>query len=98
MVGIGIGNVQRRRRVDAGQTPQGNQAIVVGLGIVARPTAAKEAKSVVAAIGRGVLEPSPIKLRGHVRSALVVSAVPSKLERKQSDGEQQQEEGNGGDG
>ena len=32
MVALEIGNVQWRRGVDAGQPPQGNQAIVIGLG------------------------------------------------------------------
>ena len=50
MVAIEIGDVQRRRRIDAGQTPQGNQAIVVGLGIVLRPAAAIAAKPIAAAV------------------------------------------------
>jgi hypothetical protein len=58
MVALKIGHVQRRRRVDARQTPQGNQTIVIGLGIVLRPTAAIAAKP--AAIGGIVLEPNAI--------------------------------------
>src|ERR1700677_2072340 len=52
MVAIEVGDVERRRRIDAGQTPQGNQAIVVGLGIIPGPTPSKEAKPASAPGGR----------------------------------------------
>src|SRR5437660_11742701 len=91
VVAIGIGNVERRRRVDVGQTPQGDQAIVVRLGIIPGPTAAKEAKPAAAA-GRGVHQAGPIKLRGYGGSVLVVlAAPPAELQRKQPDGEREQD-------
>ena len=98
MVAIEIGNVERRGRIDAGQAPQGNQAIVVGLGIIARPAAAEEAKPAAAAVAGSVLEAAPIELGGDVRSAVVFVAVaapeapePSELHREQSEGEEKQE-------
>jgi hypothetical protein len=100
MVAFEIGDVERRRRVDAGQTAQGNQAIVVGLGIIPGPTAVEAAIAVAGAVGvaRIVLEPAPIKLRRHARTVrIVVSRAaelePSALHRKEREQERDAEDG-----
>src|SRR5580704_4644731 len=80
------------------QTPQGNQAVVVGLGIILGPAFAKAAVSVAAAaggVGR-IPETAPIKFRGNVRAGLVILAAKS-LQRKQPEaGEKHQKNGEDG--
>src|ERR1700733_2762967 len=96
MVAIEIGDVQGRGRVDAGQTAQCDQAIVVGFGIIAGPTPAKEAKAAAAA-GQRELEPAPLELRGYVLAVGVIVGVTAAesgeavLHGEQTEGEEEQE-------
>src|SRR5579863_1767825 len=88
MIAIDVRDVQRRRRVDTGQTAQRDQAIVVGLRKVLRPAAAVAAKP-TAAIESVVLQAAPVEFRRHalpVGIVVLLAAEASELHRKQSDG------------
>src|SRR5205807_4162093 len=50
VVAIDIDDVEGRGRIDAGETAEGDQAIMVGAREVLRPSAAESARSITAAI------------------------------------------------
>ncbi len=72
MVVIDIDDVEGRGRIDAGETAEGDEAIVVGAREVLRPSAAESAISVAATIAGVVAEAAEEEFGGDGSVGLVV--------------------------
>jgi hypothetical protein len=72
VVVIDIDDVEGRGRIDAGETAEDDQAIVVGAGEVLRPSAAESAISVTATIAGVVAEAAEEEFRRGGQVGLVV--------------------------
>src|SRR5579872_1581327 len=95
MVAIEVGDVKRGRRVDMRQAAQRDQAIVIGLGIVARPGTAEAAVSEAAAVGvaRRVHQTRPIKFVRYC-GATVIELLAESLKSIQREAQREQESDN----